>query len=103
MGAFVEYVVVKSVSPDFKMKSRIIGERGRNCQHIHFTTGATVRVEGENDESMQCRISADTQEAVDKAHRLVVDLLEKAYHDYDDWLKNNEVGEEPPRKHPRRS
>lgn len=77
-GRFNEQLPVDTVGVDreFFLRSRLVGEGGRNVKHIERTSGTMISVEYDTGDGMAFSISGDSQSAVENGKSLCEDLLE---------------------------
>merc|ERR1712113_210380 len=92
-SAFSKIVDVNSCDAEFNMVGAIIGERGENTKHIKAESGARIHVLGGDGAPMYCKVLADTQDILDSGTRMLKELLQSVYADYDAWLLEKEKGE----------
>jgi transcription antitermination factor NusA-like protein len=86
-----ESIEVQGTDAAFDMKGKIIGDKGRHVHHVQDETGAKVWVDQtDKGEPITIRISARSQEAVDKALNLCQDLVDACNDEYQEWISEGE-------------
>eukprot|EP00927_Polykrikos_kofoidii_P064327 TRINITY_DN5947_c0_g1_i1.p1 TRINITY_DN5947_c0_g1~~TRINITY_DN5947_c0_g1_i1.p1 ORF type:complete len:510 (+),score=128.05 TRINITY_DN5947_c0_g1_i1:73-1530(+) len=88
-GQFWESLDLEDCDPKFNFKGSLIGNKGRNVQHIQDNTNAKLWITGEAGGRMRIQISGDREQDVRQAVEMTEDLVEKVYDDYDKWCREH--------------
>jgi len=72
----------------FKIRGKIIGQKGSNLQYIQDQSKAKIDVKGKDGDKLTIEVSADESAALEEGVNMVQDLIDSTQADYDDWLKD---------------
>lgn len=101
-GEHTSTVDIKDCRSDFPTRAKIIGRGGQNVHRIQDETKSKLWVQGDNTsngEPMSLKIRANNLDDLHKAERMVMELLDKLYVTYAQWLeKQEEQGNKQPER-----
>lgn len=103
-GEFSKSLELRACDPAFRVKGALIGDRGRNMQHIKEHTGARIWIRGEEYETLYVDITADSADKLSSAVQMTEDLIDAVYNEYEQWQQGPpDDNGEPPLKRTRAS
>merc|ERR1712039_807451 len=83
-GKHNKSIKLRQCDPDFRLRSAIVGDKGSYVKHIQQECNVQINVR-EEDGQMRFEINAETQDGLRKADAMAKDLIDAAYHKYDEW------------------
>lgn len=90
---FTESLDLWDADPEFNIKGKLIGEKGRKIFHIQDKTGAKLWLfGGENGDPLRLEVNATCDEDLKAALDMAQDLTRSVYDDYERWLEEQEGG-----------
>merc|ERR1712048_1468239 len=88
---------LKECDPAFNLKGALIGEHGKNVQHIQDQSQSKPWFKGEVADGMYLEISSGSSDSLEKAVQMAKDLIKTVYRQYEDWQAERPEGVHGPK------
>merc|ERR1712157_688871 len=96
-GEFKKVLKLKECDPAFNLKGALIGEQGKNVQHIQDQSQSKLWFKGEVAEGMYLEISSGSSDSLEKAVQMAKDLIKTVYGQYEEWQAEHSEGGHGPK------